>query len=230
MPPISRLSAIPTDDGALGPITGVLESPLLDLMTAVGQTGVADVDVHAHMALEKAEELQTSGQLGGLTVNEAAALALYTAESEFYRTLNHLLRQRDRTALKPFFPYLRLVLQARGKLAKYTRPVWRGVKDIDMTGKFPKGKKLFWWAFNSTSKNVSTLLNPMFCGASGTRTQFMIEASSGVDIALFSMVDKEEEVLLFPGTKFEVVDTANMGHGLYQVHMRELAVPVQLFK
>ena len=64
--------------------------------------------------------------------------------------------------------------------------VWRGVKNKDLTGQFPKGKKIWWWAFNSTSKNVSTLLNPMFCGTSGTRTQFMIEAVSGIDIAAFS--------------------------------------------
>jgi hypothetical protein len=46
----------------------------------------------------------------------------------------------------------------------------------------------------------------------------------------FSMVQSEAEVLLFPGTKLEVVDVADMGHGLYQVHLKEAAVPVQLFK
>ena len=68
------------------------------------------------------------------------------------------------------------------------RAVWRGVKGVDLTSDFPKGKKLFWWAFTSTSKNVSTLLNPAFCGTSGTRTQFMIEASSGVDIVCTQML------------------------------------------
>jgi len=44
------------------------------------------------------------------------------------------------------------------------------------------------------------------------------------------MVDSEAEVLLFPGMKLEVVDVATMGHGLYQVHLREVKVPVHLFK
>ena len=70
----------------------------------------------------------------------------------------------------------------------------------------------------------STLLNPMFCGTSGTRTQFMIEAVSGIAIAHYSMVGSEAEVLLFPGTKLEVVDVADMGHGLFQVHLREVKV------
>ena len=226
----SRLAAIPADDGALSAITGVMDAPLLDLAAAAATTGVPDVDAHAFMALEKAEELQANGQLSGLTIDEAAAIALYTAECEFYRTLNQLLSQADRQALTPFLPFLRLMLQARVKLPKHTRAVWRGVKGINLTSDFPKGKKLFWWAFTSTSKNVSTLLNPAFCGTSGTRTQFMIEVSSGVDIERFSMVHSEAEVLLFPGTKLEVVDVADMGHGLFQVHLREMTVPVQLFK
>ena len=36
------------------------------------------------------------------------------------------------------------------------------------------------------------------------------------------------QVLLFPGTKLEVVDVANMGHGLFQVHLKEVKVPVLL--
>ena len=182
VPTGSRLAAIPRDDGALSAITGVMDAPLLDLFTAAGTTGVPNVDAHAFMALEKAEELQAHGQLGELTIDEAAAIALYTAECNFYSTLNRLLSQRDRLALAPFLPFLRLMLQARRKLPTHTQAVWRGVKGVDLTSDFPKGKKLFWWAFTSTSKHVSTLLNPAFCGTSGTRTQFMIEASSGVDI------------------------------------------------
>ena len=70
----------------------------------------------------------------------------------------------------------------------------------------------------------------MFCGTSGTRTQFMVEAASGIDITRFSMVDAEAEVLLFPGTKLEVVDVAMIAPGLFQVHLKELNVPVQLVK
>ena len=44
------------------------------------------------------------------------------------------------------------------------------------------------------------------------------------------MVGSEAEVLLFPGTKLEVVDVATMAPGLFQVHLREVTVPIQLFK
>ena len=72
----------------------------------------------------------------------------------------------------------------------------------------------------------------MFCGTSTgvERTQFMIEAQSGADIQGFSMIGIEAEVVLFPGTKLEVVDTLEMGNGLFQVHLRELVTPVELFQ
>ena len=44
--------------------------------------------------------------------HEIGALRLYTAESELYPRMNALLRARDRKALLPFFPYLRLLLTA----------------------------------------------------------------------------------------------------------------------
>jgi len=212
----------------LGPITGVMTAPLLDLMEAAQKTSVADVDSHAYIAIMKAQEAQANGTLGNLTIDEAAAITLYTAESDVYKTLNQLLRERKRELLKPFFPYLRLLLQARGKLPKHTQPVWRGVTK-DLRAHFPKNKKIFWWSVTSTTKKVSTLSNGLFLGKSGPRTQFMIEPKNGVDVEPYAMLP-EAEVLLYPGTQLEVVDSMDMGHGLFQVHLRELEVPVQLIK
>ena len=124
---------------------------------------------------------------------------------------------RDREALKSSFPYLRLLLTARGKLPKFGGAVWRGVKGVDLRSKYPNGKKVAWWAFSSTTKKLDTLLNPMFLGKEGVRTVFMIEAKSGVDIVRYSaFADEEAEVLLFPGTMFEVVASMDMGHSLFQ--------------
>ena len=106
--------------------------------------------------------------------------------------------------------------------------VWRGVKNKDLRKDFPEGKtNVWWWAFSSTTKKVSTLQNPMFLGEEGTRTQFMIEQLNGIDIVAFSMYP-EAEILLFPGTKLEVVDHTELGHGLVQIHLREVAVDAAL--
>ena len=183
------------------------------------------------MASEAAAQLAAADP-HGLDADEDGGLWLYTAESDFYRTLNRLLRTRDRSTLKPFFPYLQLMLTARSKLPKYTGSVWRGVKDVDLHASYPKGKELYWWAFSSTTKELSTRQNPMFLGFSGVRTVFLIEIVHGVDLQRYSAfqdVASEAEVLLYPGMKFKVIDAMEMGEGLFQVHLRELPLSVAVF-
>ena len=216
----------------MGPITGVMKCVRLSLMDAAAASGVEDIDAHAFMASEAGAQLAAADP-HGLDADEAGALRLYTAESDFYPTLNRLLRTRDRSALIPFFPYLQLMLTARSKLPKYNSPVWRGVKGVDLRAQYPKDKEVWWWAFSSTTKQLQTLTNPMFLGTSGVRTVFMIEIVHGVDLQRYSAfqgVASEAEVLLYPGTKLKVVDAMEMGGGLFQVHLREVPLTVAVFK
>lgn len=226
---MSDLAAEPL--GMLGPVTGVRQVERLSLVEAALATGVSDMDAHGFIAAEHGETLAAATPQP-LDADEAGALHLYTMESELYPTLNRLLRSRERQLLKPFFPYLKLLLLARDKLPKYSGTVWRGVKE-DLRGRYPEGKTVYWWAFSSTTKKVQVLQKPTFLGQSGTRTQFLIEVMSGVDIEPYSGFqgqESEAEVLLYPGTKLQVVGTAELGAGLFQVHLKEVAVPVQLIK
>ena len=99
-----------------------------------------------------------------LTVDQAVALWLYTCESPLYRTLNRLLRARNRAELMAgFFPYLRLLLEAFARLAEsHPKPcmVNRGVAR-DLVGTNPdlyvRGGELTWWGFSSTTKDISAL-------------------------------------------------------------------------
>ena len=91
---------------------------------------------------------------------------------------------------------------------------------------FPQ--EFYWWAFSSTTKKLGTLANAQFAGTSGTRTVFNVELLSGVDIQSYSIFQgeaTEAEVLIFPGTKFKVVDSMDMGSGLFMVHVREVELP-----
>lgn len=213
----------------LGPIVGVMDVARKTLMEAAADTGLPHMDACGFMATEKGRQIAADGG-SGLDADEAGALNLYTMESELYPMLNQCLRDRDRTRLKPYFAFLQLMILARLKLPKYTGTVWRGVK-ADLRKQYPVGKEVYWWAFSSTTQKLSTLNNPMFLGQEGIRTIFNLQVRSGVDIARFSVFEGEEaEVLLFPGTKFKVVDAMDMGGGLFQVHLEEVAVPVQLIK
>ncbi len=92
-----------------------------------------------------------------------------------------MLRQRDRQRLKPFFPYLKLMIDARRKLLKHVGAMWRGVKGVDLRSKYPKGSEVYWWAFSSTTKELSTLQNPNLLVTSGVRTIFNIQVKRDVD-------------------------------------------------
>jgi hypothetical protein len=202
----------------------------LSLMDAAAASGVEDIDAYALMASEAGTQLAADDP-HGLDADEAGGLWLYTAESDFYPTLNRLLRTRDRSALKPFFPYLQLMLTARSKLPKYTGTVWRGVKGVDLRAQYPKDKEVWWWAFSSTTMQLQTLQDEQFLGISGVRMQFMIEIVNGVDLQRYSAFQASEaEVLLYPGTKLKVVGSIELGHDLFQVHLREVQSAVAVFK
>jgi hypothetical protein len=54
-----------------------------------------------------------------------------------------------------------------------------------------------------------------------------------VDIVRYSMFQgsaSEAEVLSYPGTKLRVVDSMDMGGGLFMVHLEEVEVPIELMK
>ena len=190
------------------------------------------MDAHGFVAAEHGTA-QARDDLHGLDADEAGALTLYTFESELYTSLNALLRQRDRQRLKPFFPYLKLMIDARRKLPRYVGVVWRGVKGVDLRANYKQGSEVYWWAFSSTTKELSTLQNPQFLGTSGVRTVFNIQVKRGVDIVRYSIFqgeDSEAEVLIYPGTKLRVVDSMDMGGGLFMVHLEEIEIPTELMK
>jgi hypothetical protein len=91
-----------------------------------------------------------------------------------------------------FFPYLKLMLDARRKLPRHVGAVWRGVKGVDLSTKYTKGSEVYWWAFSSTTKELLTLQTPNFLGTSGVRTIFMIQVKRGVDIVRYSIFQGEE--------------------------------------
>ena len=201
-------------------------------MQAALATGVPYMDAHGFVASEFGAD-RARNDPHGLDTDEAGALNLYTHESELYGRLNALLLQRDRSRLKPFFPYLKLVLDAKHKLPRYEGTVWRGVKGINLLSKYPKGKEVYWWAFSSTTKELSTLQNPQFLGQTGLRTIFNIQVKRAVDIVPYSIFqgsDSEAEVLLFPGTKLRVVDSIDVGSGLCMIHLEEIQVPTEMMQ
>jgi hypothetical protein len=158
-----------------------------------------------------------------LTHDESAALYLYTmegGENSFYRMLNQALRSENRSALKPWFPYLKLFDTALSKLPTVRRSVWRGLLG-DIGKNCKKNQELTWWGVTSCSLSMDTIKD--FLVSEQASTIFLIEAVHGKDISDYSNYPNEDEVLLGPGIHLRVV-TNPLDHpgGLTLVHLVEV--------
>merc|ERR1712037_793932 len=134
-----------------------------------------------------------------MTKDQAAAIMLYTKETCLYPRLNTALRKHDMRSLEPFLPFMKLLLSALYQLPLTHVRTYRGVKlSLFETYNDLVGQVWSWWSFSSTTAGRSVLDTPLFLGKDGKRTLFCINAV-GVDIAPFSAMPSEAEVLLLPG-------------------------------
>ncbi|CAF1311067.1 unnamed protein product [Adineta steineri] len=159
-----------------------------------------------------------------LTKDESAAIYIYTMEisddSCVSRVLNETLRLEDRSKVCPWFGYLKLLDSATSKLPKFKGTVFRGI-DKDVTKSFKKGQKITWWSISSCSTSVDVISS--FIGKSSSGTLFHIECLNGKLISSYACYPSENEVILMPGTIFEVVsDPLNHHDGLNIIHLKEI--------
>lgn len=168
--------------------------------------------------------LENRKKLDGLTRDMAAAIYLYTMDTNFYKIINALLRDDERDPLKPFFPYLKLVMTGLRRLEKQETEVYRGValplSLLDGAEHYIPGNVVVWWPFSSSSVSRDVLADPLFLGTSGKRTLFTIKVSTARDIRAYSWKAKENELLILPGTPFKVASVDTVGD-LTTIHLEE---------
>ncbi|CAF3690695.1 unnamed protein product, partial [Adineta steineri] len=162
----------------LMPIAGYEKMPLVSLEEAVEPllSLVPDVQRTVWIVKQRCEN-----PLDELSPDESASIMLYTTEGtcrddSFYSILNSTLRTENRTKLKPWFLYLKLVLTALSKLpsTESGTTIYRGIK-LDMSDQYPKGKTFVWWGFSSCTTSIDVLEQELFLGKTGPRTLFTIE-------------------------------------------------------
>ena len=202
----------------ISPVSGVFDdasNPIIPLQKAVKNIPCAsDLASMLWAAEHAATERLSKGNFKGLTTDGAAAIWLYTCESPLYGDLNAALRTEDRTRLKPYFPFLRLLLTALKSMSGTSKQLWRGVAGNLVKaapGMYEVGKSFVWWGFSSTTIDMSVLMNPMFLGEKGARTLFSITAKSGRSVEKLSAIGTEKEILLPAGTFFKVENVLPQG-------------------
>ena len=135
-----------------------------------------------------------------LTLDESAAIYLYTMQTPVHNELNNALRTEDPSVLEKWLPYLKLLITAFNKLPSLEKTtVYRAVEagiSFDLENK-PVQR---WWSINSCSKRLE-VIQP-YLNESGTF--FAIETVYGKDISPYSAMRDEEEVILMPGTRVQL--------------------------
>jgi hypothetical protein len=220
----------------LQPIAGYAREPLLPLEEACEPLISIVPRLAAHLWVAKQNSKNPADEL---TQDESAAIRLYTMEwdagenvprGSLYSHLNRTLKLIDRTKLRPWFRYLKLFLTALAKLPPAPRQtVWRGVHK-DYTADYPPGTESTWWSFSSCTTSLSVLESELYLGNAGTRTLFSIETFSGRTIRAHSHFQVEDEILLLPGTFFEVKSRLNPAPDLFIIHLREKLPPHELLE
>ncbi|CAF1517013.1 unnamed protein product, partial [Adineta steineri] len=69
-------------------------------------------------------------------------------DSSVYRILNKTLRAEDRSKLRPWFGYLKILDSATSKLPNFKGTIFR-IIGKDVTMKFKKGERITWWGISS---------------------------------------------------------------------------------
>ncbi|MER7212495.1 MULTISPECIES: ADP-ribosyltransferase domain-containing protein [Streptosporangium] len=213
---LERLASV-KDEGLLLPaITGVFDTPLMDFLKAVEPVERLLSGLGGHV--RRAHEFGAR-KAGVLSAEEAAALYLYTCESDFYRRINATLRDPDRTRIVPYLPYLRLLFAAVSNLPAHRQPLWRGVS-LDLRAQYPLGRTVTWWGVSSCTSELDVARG--FLGSRGKRTLFEVRPTRAVGIRAFSAFTGEEEFILTPGTQLKVTDVKTERGGLCTVQLTEL--------
>ncbi|MEZ4410983.1 MAG: ADP-ribosyltransferase domain-containing protein [Polyangiales bacterium] len=205
-------------------LDGVMATPRVDIASALrgAERAVPGLASAAKTAQAWARSAVQQGRAEGLDVDEVAAIYLYTMASQFYRRLNAALRDDDRGVARPFFPYLRIFIDAFGRLPTSQAPLWRGVH-ADLRAQYAEGAEVTWWGVSSCTPRVSVARG--FLGSSGARTIFEVHPRGAVSIQKLSAFVGEEEYVLAPGTRFRVRSATVAKDKLCTVVLEELDAP-----
>lgn len=207
--------------GILPPIQDYENAPLTSLSEAVIPLEPIVPDIKCMVQTVKANCGEPED---GLTRDESNSIRLYTLEwqpkdkSLFY-ILNQTLRSAERQLLKPWLPFIRLILTALSHLPSASLIVYRGI-NMDLTTKYLKDETVIWWGSSSCMKKSNQLEKRLFLNKTSKRTLFVINCYSGKNIHHHSLY--EGEVLLPPARRFNVVSSTRKEKGLYIIELNEI--------
>ena len=166
-----------------------------------------------------AESARGEGNLpDGFTINDAAAVALYTYDSgdstperSPYRLINKALTGETNEELRKVRGMLFVMLSALRKLPRFEMAtLYRGVRNAVDMSECKTGRVVVFHGLASASTNMNTVKDFLMStdDSDGVKrscgTFFVIEEAWGYDIQPFSLFPNEKEVILEPERQFLV--------------------------
>jgi hypothetical protein len=223
-PKLTTISTVNENRDSFRSIAGYAEEPLLPLSKACAPLVniLPNLYFYVQMALNETPEVPPDG----LTIDESAAIRLYTIEwfephQSLYSMLNHTLKD-DREHLHPYYKYMKLFLTALVKLPCVPPSiVWRGV-NTNMSADFPPDTHVTLWPVSSCTSRLLALENNTYLSSTGSRTLFSIETINGRKIRAHSHYVTEDEILLLPGTHMIVQSQLSPAPDLHIIHLKQV--------
>ena len=204
----------------------ILKQPAKPLKDAVKSFGTApDMDIHVFYAVEGAKVIKKRNPASKLTIEEIAALRLYTtAWTDPAASIGALLlaaiRENNATQLSAFKPFLRLILGALRSIPS-TRTVLTRYASGDFSTLLTPGSTITWGEISSAT--VST--DPIEADQSShPHVQLLIDTSHARSIQAYSRQPTEPEYLLFPGSQFKVHSVKQVADGFLFAILSDISV------
>lgn len=207
------------DDG-LSPVSGIMAMDLPKTLEAACKTLCSASDIKASVNKGKQHSGKQSGNpKQAMDEQLYGSIMLYTSNA-IYRQLNDSLRSEDRNKIKKYFAYLRMLLEALGRLPQQKKTVWRGV-GVDLYEQYKKGSNVTWWGCSSCTSDINVAKNFMK-GCGGKCTLLTINSKTAADISDITFFGNEKENLLAPGTRLKVLSSEREGK-VTKITMEETA-------
>lgn len=163
---------------------------------------------------------------GNLTIDEAAAIRLYTFEARVrdkspYFILNQSLRSAHQEKIKPWLLYLKLILNGLQKLPVKQCRVYRVIEG-DFSEQYQVGLSFMYSSFTSCSKSSAIVDSGSLCPTDQQKTVMIINCLKGISIEGFSRATDEQEILLVPNSKFIVKRVEKKSETVREMELDEL--------
>jgi hypothetical protein len=204
-----RTSAALSSGQSFNPVAGLLLIQLISLGASIAPMYKKIPGIQKYLVEVYARAHDFAKSHPTLNVETIAAILMYTMEdssgsgAQFYTKLNEALRLRIRLRSKPFFPYLRLILNALKALPHFSGVVYRGISGVDLREQFPINTSVRAWELMSVSEKKSVAMRFAAQGSEPLQTLLVITTFRVAQIAQFSNFEGECECLFFPGTQFK---------------------------